>query len=138
MELSIFTIAVISMFSGLLSSMWVWSSSWTDIRLSINDFYMASLMTGWMFFFHGITMKHVKYIWIGIVVIIFSLVVIRLQLFVTPEQYLLGMIPHHSMAVLISEKIIEKYGPIVLDGLPLNIIHSQNREIAKMKRLLIT
>ena len=138
MELSIFTITIVSILSGLLSSMWVWSSSWYDIRLSINDFYMSILMTGWMFFFHGITMKYVKYIWIGVIVIIFSLIVIRLQLFVTPDQYLLGMIPHHSMAVLMSEKIIDKYGPHILDKLPLNIVHSQNREIVKMKRLLIT
>ena len=99
---------------------------------------MAVLMTGWMFFFHGITMKYVKYIWIGIIIIIFSLIAIRIQLFVTPDQYLLGMIPHHSMAVLMSEKIIDKYGPNILDNLPMNIIRDQNREIAKMKRLLIT
>ena len=43
---SVIPMMIISILSGLLSAMWVWASSWNDVRLSINDFYMATLMTG--------------------------------------------------------------------------------------------
>ena len=128
---------IISILSALLSAMWVWASSWNDIRLSINDFYMATLMTGWMFLLQGIYMKHIKYIIIGLGFVIISLGAIRVQLFVTIDQYLDGMIPHHSMALFMSEKIIDKYGlnPPILGSLPLHIIESQKAEIQQMKSM---
>ena len=40
-----------SFLSGILSSMNVWVDKIEDIRFSLNDCYMALLMTGWMFLF---------------------------------------------------------------------------------------
>ena len=42
-------IFIIMIIAGLLSSMNVWTDKLRDIRLHLNDIYMAILMTGWMF-----------------------------------------------------------------------------------------
>ena len=132
------TMILISIVSALLSGMWVWADKWTDVKLSINDFYMALLMTGWMFLLQGIVMKHSTYTIMGSVLVVASLFVIRFQILVSHDQYLQGMIPHHSMAVFLSRKQIEKSGndEKILDGLPFSIIQSQRVEIGKMKQLL--
>lgn len=124
---------LISMLSALLSSMSVWADKLDDVRLSINDFYMAFLMTGWMFFLEGSFMLHINYIVFGLALIVLSFLCIRTQAFVNLQQYGKGMIPHHSMAVLMSKKLIEKYGPNVLGNLPKNIVKSQESEITFMK-----
>jgi O-antigen/teichoic acid export membrane protein len=132
------TMTLISIISALLSGMWIWADKWSDVRLSINDLYMALLMTGWMFLLQGIAMKHANYAIIGTVLVVASLFVIRFQILVSQDQYLQGMIPHHSMAVFLSKKQIEKSGndEKILDGLPFSIVQSQQVEIGKMKQML--
>ena len=136
--MSTFLMAIISILSALLSGMWVWADKWSDVRISINDFYMAFLMTGWMFLLQGAFMKHLNYLVAGSLVVIGSLIAIRMQLFVSQQQYLLGMIPHHSMAVFLSKMQISKAGnnTKILGGLPYSIIKGQDDEIEQMKRLL--
>jgi len=50
------------------------------------------------------------------------------------------MIPHHSMAVLMSKKLLEKYDNIILHPeikqLAMNIIDSQQNEINFMKKYI--
>jgi hypothetical protein len=130
---------LISIVSALLSGMWVWADKWSDIRLSINDFYMAFLMTGWMFLLQGAALKQTNYIMIGLILLVASLCAIRFQILVTQNQYLEGMIPHHSMAIFLSKKQIENSGnnEKILGGLPFSIIQGQEKEIALMKQLLI-
>lgn len=41
----------ISIASGILSSMYLWSDKFSHVGISINDVYMTGIMTGWMFFF---------------------------------------------------------------------------------------
>lgn len=132
------TMTLISIVSALLSGMWVWADKWSDVRLSINDFYMAFLMTGWMFLLQGGTMKQTNYVTIGLVLIVVSLFAIRFQLLVSQDQYLEGMIPHHSMAIFLSKKQIEKSGnnEKILGGLPFSIIQGQDEEIELMKQML--
>ena len=132
------TMTLISIVSALLSGMWVWADKWSDVRLSINDFYMAFLMTGWMFLLQGVSMKHTNYVMIGLVLIVASLLAIRFQLLVSQDQYLAGMIPHHSMAIFLSKKQIEKSGnnEKILRGLPFLIIQGQDKEIELMKQML--
>jgi hypothetical protein len=136
--MSTLTMTLISIVAALLSGMWVWADKWVDVRLSINDLYMALLMTGWMFLLQGIAMKHSTYTIMGAVLVVASLFVIRFQILVSQDQYLQGMIPHHSMAVFLSKKQIEKSGnnEKMLDGLPFSIIQSQRVEIGKMKQML--
>ena len=74
---------------GLFSTMNVWANSISDIRLSFNDLYMALLMTGWMFLLLGIYNIDKTQIIIGLVTTVLTLIAIRSQLLITPNQYLL-------------------------------------------------
>ena len=136
--MSTLTMTLISIASALLSGMWVWADKWSDIRLSINDLYMALLMTGWMFLLQGVVLKQTNYALMGLLLIIASLIAIRFQILVTQDQYLEGMIPHHSMAIFLSKKQIEKSGnnEKILKGLPFSIVQGQDKEIELMKQML--
>jgi hypothetical protein len=118
--------------SGLLSTMNVWVDKVDDIRFSINDAYMTLLMTGWMFLFMGLFYQEISVFIIGLSLIIFNIWCIRTQFLITETQYKLGMIPHHSMAVHMSKKLLEKENnnksPFVK-----NIIKTQENEIIILK-----
>ena len=125
---------IIMLFSGLLTTMNIYADKLSDIRLSLNDLYMTLLMTGWMFAFMGIFYKELKVFLGGGLLIIFNIWAIRTQFMITENQYLLGMIPHHSMAVLMSKKLLDKdiYN-LTLKPFLDNIITTQNSEIEFMK-----
>ena len=94
---------IIMFLSGLLSTMNVWVDKLDDIRFSINDLYMIFLMTGWMFFFMGFQHNDDQIKLYGLSLVIINIYCIRNQVFVSENQYKLGMIPHHSMAVHMSK-----------------------------------
>ena len=122
----------IMVISGLLSTMNVWVDKVEDIRFSINDAYMTLLMTGWMFLFMGIIYQEAGVFLIGVIFVLVNLWCIRNQFLVTETQYKLGMIPHHSMAVHMSKKLLEKENiriPFVE-----NIIQTQEKEITILKQ----
>ena len=125
---------IIMLFSGLLTTMNIYADKLSDIRLSLNDLYMTLLMTGWMFAFMGIFYKELKVFLGGGLLIIFNIWAIRTQFMISENQYLLGMIPHHSMAVLMSKKLLDKdiYN-LTLKPFLDNIINTQNNEIEFMK-----
>ena len=129
-----FHMFVIMIFSGLLSSMSVWANKWSDVRLSLNDLYMSLLMAGWMIFFMSILDNYSNGIVISLIIIVGSFIAIRTQLFVNQKQFLLGMIPHHSMAITMSKKLLEK--PNNIQKLLKDIIKSQGQEIKFMKEKL--
>lgn len=119
-------------FAGWASTMNVWANRWDDIYLHMNDLYMVGLMTGWMFFFMGLfEWNKNKMIFGGLAAILFFYL-IRNQIFITERQYLRGMIPHHSMAVLMSKRLKNSSIQPLLDS----IIESQEKEIILMKRYL--
>lgn len=120
--------------AGLLSNMNVFADKFDDIRLSLNDVYMTLFMTGWMFIFMGIFTQNKNWIFLGFLLVVFNLYAIRTQLFISQTQYLLGMIPHHSMAILMSKKLMEKTNSI--ETLLSDIITSQTNEIILMKKQL--
>ena len=121
----------IMLLSGSLSTMNMWAMSWDDVYFSLNDVYMILLMTGWMFVFMGVYYKNLNGFMAGAILCLLSFTAIRQQLFITEDQYLKGMIPHHSMALLMSQKLQEK--PNSIQALLKQIIESQTREIAFMK-----
>ena len=121
----------IMILSALLSTMNVWVDKYQDIRFSINDVYMAFLMGGWMLLFMGLLNKDPKIVILGFLIVAINIGFIRTQFLVTEEQYKLGMIPHHSMAVHMSKKLLEKNNNIP-DFLK-NVITSQESEIQFMK-----
>lgn len=127
----------IMIFSGLLSTMNVWVDKLDDIRFSINDVYMTLLMTGWMFLFMGIYYSEALILYLGLFLVVINIWCIRTQFMLTNEQYMLGMIPHHSMAVLMSKKLLERKSPL-LNKFISNIIITQEKEIEYMKQIYKT
>jgi hypothetical protein len=131
------TMIMISLVSGLLSGMWVWTDKLSDIRLSINDLYMAGLMTALMIFFMALLDRHSIWIAGSAIVVGFILWGIRTQAFVSKSQYFQGMIPHHSMAVLTSKRLLGD--PTLMDDerkFVEQIIATQEREITWMKSII--
>lgn len=115
----------------------VWVDNLDDIRLSINDVYMTLLMTGWMFLFMGIYYSETPILYLGLFLVVINIWCIRTQFMVTNEQYILGMIPHHSMAVLMSKKLLERKSPLPNKFIS-NIIITQEKEIEYMKHMYKT
>jgi hypothetical protein len=118
--------------SGLLSTMNVWVDKVNDIRFSLNDVYMTLLMTGWMFLFMGLIYQEIMIFIMGLSLVIITIWCIRNQFLVTESQYKLGMIPHHSMAVHMSKKLLEKENSI--SQFIQNIIETQEKEINILKK----
>lgn len=131
------TMFVIMILSGLLSTMNLWVDKWSDIRWSLNDIYMALAMTGWMFFFMGLYYYNTIQITLGIGLLVISFISIRSQFLINKNQYINGMIPHHSMAVLMTKKLLAKNKnlPKTLQELTNTIIANQEKEIAILKSL---
>lgn len=121
----------IMIISGLLSTMNIWVDKYDDIRFSLNDIYMTFLMTGWMFLFMGIVYKEINIFIFGLFMVIANIVCIRTQFFITENQYKQGMITHHSMAIHMSKKLLEKQNNI--QSFLENIITTQESEISFMK-----
>ena len=124
---------IIMILSGSLSTMSVWADKISDVRFSLNDAYMIFLMSGWMILFMGIYYKDNIPIFIGMGIVFIAFYAIRNQSFVTQDQYIKGMIPHHSMAVLMSRNLLQKgtrYKEFVQ-----NILDTQEKEINYMKSL---
>ena len=123
----------IMVLSGLLSTMNVWVDKVEDIRFSINDVYMTLLMTGWMFLFMGWMEQEIAIFFIGIALVVINIICIRTQFLVTESQYRLGMIPHHSMALHMSKKLLEKENTITT--FMKELIETQEKEIEFLKSI---
>ena len=120
--------------AGFASTMNIWVEKWDDVRIGLNDFYMVGLMTGWMFFFMGVFSLHIGRVVFGAIVAGLFFYLIRNQVFLTEIQYLRGMIPHHSMAIMMSKQVEQKPNSIahLLD----QIIQTQQKELIIMKDYL--
>ena len=145
------TMIIISVVAGLLSTMNVWVVRADDMRLHINDFYMVVLMTSWMillsslYMYYGSSISSTNYHIHGtdyVSIILFSLAsicasyyLIRNQTLVNDTQFLKGMIPHHSMAIHMAQRIESNTLNPQLKLLATNIIREQKREIELMKKL---
>ena len=80
----------------------------------------------------GIVYKDINVILIGLGLVAVNLYCIRNQVLITETQYKLGMIPHHSMAIHLSKKLLEKKNNIT--PILKNIIATQEREIQLFKK----
>jgi uncharacterized membrane protein YGL010W len=118
--------------SGLLSTMNVWVDKYDDMRFSMNDVYMIMLMTGWMFFFMGLVYQQMTAFIMGILLVSMNVYFIRTQFLISETQYKLGMIPHHSMAIHMSKKLLEKENN--MENFLKNIITTQENEILVLKK----
>ena len=133
---------IIMFIAGLLSSMNVWVDKLSDMRFHLNDVYMSFLMCSWCLILMGIYYINPYILLVGILFTFLILYCIRNQLFINEEQYINGMIPHHSMAVLMSKELLKKaYNRVIHVSkdtkiLSNHVINSQNDEINIMKSVL--
>jgi hypothetical protein len=121
-------------FAGYASTMNNWIDNWDDFSFSLNDFYMVGLMSGWSIFFMGLFTLRLGKCIMGLIIVILFFILIRSQAFVTEIEYLRGMIPHHSMAIMMSKRLENK--PNSIQHLLSQIITSQKEEIIIMKKYL--
>lgn len=126
---------IVMITAGILSGMNIFANSITDVRLQLNDVYMGALMTGWMFLLLGLFYSMSNYIYIGVFTISILIYLIRNQVFIGQKEFIDSMIPHHSMAIFMSNKIKEKNVVVnqELNNLINNIIQTQQKEINFMK-----
>ena len=71
---------------------------------------------------------------LGLLLTILFFTFIRKQWFINEIQYLKGMIPHHSMAIMMSKRLEKK--PNSIQHLLDQIIQTQQKEIIIMKSYL--
>jgi len=133
-EHNVMFMVICMFFAGYASTMNDWIDNWDDFRFSLNDFYMVGLMTGWMFFFMGLFTLQIGKCVSGLIAVIVFFILIRTQAFITEIQYLKGMIPHHSMAIMMSKRLEKK--PNSIQHLLDQIIQTQKKEIIIMKQYL--
>ena len=133
-EHNVMFMVICMFFAGYASTMNNWIDNWDDFRFSLNDFYMVGLMTGWMCFFMGLFSLQFKKCVFGLILVAVFFALIRTQAFVNEIQFLKGMIPHHSMAILMSKKLEKK--PNSIQHLLDQIIQTQQKEILIMKNYL--
>lgn len=133
-EHNVMFMVICMFFAGYASTMNNWIDNWDDFRFSLNDFYMVGLMTGWMLFFMGLFTFQMKKCIFGLILVTIFFALIRTQAFVNEIQFLKGMIPHHSMAILMSKKLEKK--PNSIQHLLDQIIQTQKKEILIMKSYL--
>ena len=117
--------------------------TWSHMTFSEERVYMAVLMGSAMAiimlgFMWGMMYKNVK---VNVAIIVGALVVgggalwlSRSQTFVDDRAYMNGMIPHHSIAILTSERA--DIDDVRVRKLADEIIEAQRKEIAEMKWLV--
>lgn len=122
---------------GTVSGMNLFVDKKDDIRFNLNDVYMALAMTGSMFILMGIYYQSIKLIIVGLSSLVTALICIRKQLFINKNRFLNSMIPHHSMAIMMTKQLQEKKEdlPVELNTLLNNIITTQEQEIVIMKKI---
>ncbi len=117
-------------------------NSFANVYSSLNQVYMAAVMTAPMVIIEVIVMrgmyqnkkKNVSILILSAVTLIVFFTFIRQQTAITDKQFLRSMIPHHAGAILMCEE-----APLEnpkLKELCKNIISSQQAEIEQMKSLL--
>ena len=95
---------------------------------------MALIMLGFMGSMYKNKRTNTLIIIGSTVAFVVVLVLLRTQTFVGDRQYMQAMIPHHSSAIMVSQKANLKDPEV--RKLARGIIESQEREIAEMKAIL--
>ena len=112
------------------------------LNISLTLFYGGLLMASNMIWSHEVVhylsmnMFNTKLFFIGIVLSVISVILLRKQLFVDDKQWMKRMIPHHSTALTTSYNIYNKTKDERIKQLSKNIIDTQEKEIKLMKSYL--
>lgn len=118
------------------------SNSIDNITNSLGKVYLSIIMGLYMMVLeimmhdHQYSVFSMKYYIIIACFIGFFIYLYRAQKYITDKEYLKEMIEHHSMALLTSNKILEKTDNYNVSKLAKNIIQKQKDEIRDMKGIL--
>lgn len=95
---------------------------------------MAVIMLGAMWSMYESKAANVAIVALAVIVFVVCLVFLRNQIPIKDTQYMKAMIPHHSSAIMVSQKA-DLQDPETRQ-LAEEIIEAQEREIAQMKKML--
>lgn len=113
--------------------------------LIFSALYMASTMIWGHQIVHvlqrGLQHFNTKIFFSGILLSLLFMYILRTQLFFNSTDWLKGMIPHHSVAVTTTKKVLEKVSNNENENsyiyrLAKDIVYNQEREIIFMKNML--
>ena len=110
---------------------------WSETRFWMMFVMGAMMMAVMLLFMRGMYRDKTRnFIILGVAAVVFALALwlVRSQVTVTDEEYMAAMIPHHSIAIMTSERAHIR-DPRVR-RLAHDIILAQRREIAQMKYLI--
>jgi hypothetical protein len=116
----------------------LWHVRWSETRLYMTFLMGASMAVIMLTFMRGTMLKHNRInlgIYIGsVVVFLAALFLVRSQATIEDQSWMRAMIPHHSIAILTSERATIR--DVRARELGDEIIASQRREILEMNWLL--
>jgi uncharacterized protein (DUF305 family) len=117
----------------------IMTASTDDVYFSVTQGWMGAAMGALMVGAEGILHPQPLWVWVmATTVFVVAVAGYRYQVGVSDREYLHDMIPHHSMAVLTSDRILTKTKNPAIVRLAEGIREAQVREIAEMRRLLTT
>jgi len=120
----------------------IMSNSIENITNSLGKVYLSIIMGLYMVVLEIMMHDHqymvfsMKYYIIFGCLIGFFIYLYKAQKYITDKEYVKEMIEHHSMALLTSNKILEKTDNYNVSKLAKNIIQKQEDEIRDMKSIL--
>ena len=138
------TLALMSVlsFASMYVLMYAMVNRLDNVFFSLNQIYMAGLMTAPMVVIELLLMRsmyprkaiNTTLMVVGILALVAFWILIRQQVAITNEQFLRSMIPHHAGAILMCEQApLTDERVVQLCG---SIVKGQQREIEEMKTLL--
>ena len=122
----------------------IMTNSMENITNSLGKVYLSIIMGLYMVVLeimmhdHQYTVFSMRYYIIIGCLLGFFIYLYKTQKYITDKEYLKEMIEHHSMALLTSNKILEKTDDYNVAKLAKNIIQTQQDEIRDMKGILMT
>jgi len=137
-----FAVMIVTSTVVMFGLMYLNTYAWDHARFSETRTYMALLMgsamavimLGFMLSMYGRTAVNVGIFVTAVAVFAGSLWLVRSQATVEDASYMRAMIPHHSIAILTSER--SELSDVRTCELAVGIIEAQRREIAEMDWLV--
>jgi uncharacterized protein (DUF305 family) len=129
-------------FALMYSIMYLNVDEFSHVYLNMTRLYMtllmvsamALLMLGMMRMMYQNRKINLMIAFSAIAVFVLALAGVRTQTGISDVQYMKGMIPHHSIAIMVSKKAHLKDPEVI--RLSRSIISAQEKEIAQMKKAL--
>ncbi len=144
---SLWTMMIASFIIQFVFMSLIMTNTLDNITFSVGKFYLSVIMALLMglvevgmhdyytHMLHHFSLSYYLSLGFGLTVFIY---LYRNQMYITDKEYLNEMIEHHSMALLISEPILEKTQSERVRKLAENIVSTQEAEIKYMKQLVET